>query len=564
MKDNNKSRINSAPITKLKFSDKILGTIENCGKSLSSRLSSKKNLDDSDDETKSKKNESVDGTKSKKNDNDDGTKSNKKKFPQIVKNIIRTTSRKILHEVQRDSIQEEKKEIFSPVNSPRNYSRRNGSRFEKVEIGNKDDMDREELAIDEKTKWDWPINIWSEENGDKFIRKSISENVVTGGSFNELVKYLTSIIDIEYTNTFLLTYKSFASPRILLKKLIERYKCDGNQENIHIIQTKCIGFLVKWIEDSFTDFNTPMISEVQEFVEYIRIDNKNVADKLEQVLVNQLIGLSQKKIIQFETQPPPSKLPKDLKKIDILSLDSQEVARQITLQDWEYFESIKPIEFLNKAWSHPILKHRAGNVLNMIHRFNKLSNWTVHSILNYSILKKRAKAYTKFVDIAYDLYEMNNFNGAISICSGLNTTAIFRLKLTKEKASSTLTSTKFETLLSLMDTKDSYKIYRDTLAKSSNSCIPHLGVFLQDLTFIEDGNADTMEHCLINFAKRRMIYKSILSIKQFQQIPYNYSTVDPIRDFITSNIESSSLLSEEDMFNISKKLEPTQKVCPSK
>jgi hypothetical protein len=538
----------SAP-TKLKisFSDTV-SVIESptlSNKSLSSRTSPSKNLYDIQEK-------------------EDEVKSPKKKdsIQNMVRKIIRSTSKKLL-DVQinhnNEAIQEETLDVYSSP-KPKN-SRRLGSRFERVDVINDEDLKKEEDGIDERAKWDWGINIWNNDSNDKYIKFTPSDNgdIVAGGSFNELVKYLTSGLDVEYTNTFLLTYKSFAPPRILLKKLLERYKCDGcDEENIPLIQTKCIGVLVNWLEDYFKDFNPLMVRVIQEFITYIRQENKIIGDKLDQVLVNQMVGLCICPNLQFEKHPPPSKLPKDMKKINILTLDSKEVARQLTLQDWEYFEALKPVEFLNKAWSHPILKERAGNVLKMISRFNSISKWAIYSILNYPVLKKRAKAYTKFVEIAYELYQMNNFNGAVAIFSGLNNAAIYRLKQTKEKASSNITLTKYNALEALIDSNHSYKTYREALTNSSPPCIPHLGVYLQDLTFIEDGNEDMLEENLINFTKRRMIYKSILSIRQFQQSPYNFYSVDAIQDHLCLAIDNSSSVSDDDMFNISRKIEPKE------
>ena len=34
------------------------------------------------------------------------------------------------------------------------------------------------------------------------------------------------------------------------------------------------------------------------------------------------------------------------------------------------------------------------------------------------------------------------------------------------------------------------KIYRETLKKINPPCLPYMGVYLTDLTFIEEGNAD--------------------------------------------------------------------------
>ena len=65
--------------------------------------------------------------------------------------------------------------------------------------------------------------------------------------------------------------------------------------------------------------------------------------------------------------------------------------------------------------------------------------------------------------------------------------------------------------------------------------VPYLGVYLTDLTFIEDGNADFLpapEKHMINFDKRRKISKSITEIKMYQQIPYFLMDISQIQDFL--------------------------------
>ncbi len=46
-----------------------------------------------------------------------------------------------------------------------------------------------------------------------------------------------------------------------------------------------------------------------------------------------------------------------------------------------------------------------------------------------------------------------------------------------------------------------YKLLREAVKQSQIPCLPYLGVYLSDLTFIADGNADKIED-LINFEKR--------------------------------------------------------------
>ncbi len=57
------------------------------------------------------------------------------------------------------------------------------------------------------------------------------------------------------------------------------------------------------------------------------------------------------------------------------------------------------------------------------------------------------------------------------------------------------------------------------------------GTYLSDLTFIEDGNPDSMND-LINFTKREMVYNTIAEIKNFQQTGYNFPIIEPVHTFL--------------------------------
>lgn len=87
----------------------------------------------------------------------------------------------------------------------------------------------------------------------------------------------------------------------------------------------------------------------------------------------------------------------------------------------------------------------------------------------------------------------------------------------------------------LMSSESSYKAYRTALGQARLTCLPYLydlplslfapstnrlspscrGVYLTDLTFIEDGNPDYVNE-LINFTKRSLIYTVISKIQQYQ------------------------------------------------
>jgi hypothetical protein len=99
-----------------------------------------------------------------------------------------------------------------------------------------------------------------------------------------------------------------------------------------------------------------------------------------------------------------------------------------------------------------------------------------------------------------------------------------------------------EELTELMSMQGSYCAYREELKRAQQNppCIPYMyvlyacveetlsfcillryiddrGVCLSDLTFIDDGNPDTIDN-LINWTKCKMIYKATKSIQELTQV----------------------------------------------
>lgn len=84
------------------------------------------------------------------------------------------------------------------------------------------------------------------------------------------------------------------------------------------------------------------------------------------------------------------------------------------------------------------------------------------------------------------------------------------------------------------------------------------GVYLTDLTFIEDGNPDNIkcptnaEKEIINFQKRDMVYNILQQILDFQQTPFPFSILEPIHTLLTEFPHES----ERELFALSILHEP--------
>lgn len=99
--------------------------------------------------------------------------------------------------------------------------------------------------------------------------------------------------------------------------------------------------------------------------------------------------------------------------------------------------------------------------------------------------------------------------------------------------------------------------YRETLHLANPPCIPFFGVYLTDLTFIEDGIPSLTPSELINFNKRAKTAEVIRDIQQYQNIPYLLQPVPELQDYILSNLQAAGDV--HDMYDRSLELEPRER-----
>ena len=84
------------------------------------------------------------------------------------------------------------------------------------------------------------------------------------------------------------------------------------------------------------------------------------------------------------------------------------------------------------------------------------------------------------------------------------------------------------------------------------------GVYLTDLTFIEDGIPFIIKKTdLINFAKRAKTAEVIRDIQQYQNVGYSLQPVPELQDYILSNMQVAGDVHE--MYDKSLQVEPRER-----
>ncbi len=160
---------------------------------------------------------------------------------------------------------------------------------------------------------------------------------------------------------------------------------------------------------------------------------------------------------------------------------------------------------LGKAWT-PKLDSGIGV---LTHRWNKLGRWVASEIVNNDNLKQRVEILKRFITVMDLTFKDSNFFTTMAIISGLNHSAVKRMKKTwrtlPEKYSKDLALIEEELSFS-----QSFRRYRELLndaLEKEKPCIPFLAVHTKDMLFITEakGNPDWISEGVMNFEKLNLI-----------------------------------------------------------
>ncbi|CDU26462.1 related to Guanyl nucleotide exchange factor Sql2 [Sporisorium scitamineum] len=400
---------------------------------------------------------------------------------------------------------------------------------------------------------------------------------VKGATLEALLARLTmhNSRDASFNNTFLMTYRSFTTTQTLLDLLAQRFRIrppEGlSEEELALwtekkqipIQLRVFNVLKMWLEMHFYEGeDEPYLDQVRRFAVEEMGESALMKPASQHLLrlVERRQGEGEQMILKISlpSSAPAPILPKNLKKLKFLEIDPLELARQLTLLESRLYNKVKPAECLGLKWTKPGNDVHAKGIMESINTHNRISAWVAETILQQEDLKKRAVLIKHFISIADRCRALNNFSGMWAIVSALSTAPVHRLRRTWDAVSQKHVLV-FESLETLMSATRNWANYRETIRKLKPPCVPFLGRYLGDLTFIEDGNRDRLKEneSLINFGKRQKTAEVIREITIYQSTPYNLAPVPALERFIQANLVDAR--SADDLYEQSLALEPRER-----
>jgi hypothetical protein len=243
-------------------------------------------------------------------------------------------------------------------------------------------------------------------------------------------------------------------------------------------------------------------------------------------------------------------------RFDLLQVPPREVAEQITLLDFEHFRRISAPELScinGVAWSGKDKHGTAPNVVGFTQRFNRVSFWVVHEILERTLMPARVAMLAFFIDVAKHLNKLNNLHGLLAVLSALRMVPVYRLHKTRSLLKHR-SQARYEKLIQFISEDHNHKELRDRMDKlqlKDEACIPALGILQTDLVHMADTEKDPAKLA----ALERTLVTSILKLQNSQfHLMTSHTVREHMQLFKYSTILQKQM--EDEQWKLSCRLEP--------
>ncbi|XP_059483665.1 guanine nucleotide-releasing factor 2 isoform X2 [Neocloeon triangulifer] len=406
------------------------------------------------------------------------------------------------------------------------------------------EVDEEEGPLDEVDVSQWLVFKKPEEEGPD----------IRGGHLDALIVHATKAnkndedkTDFLYQEAFLTTYRTFMSPLELIMKLQRRYRRFAQPVNDSARQRAArnsFSLLVRVVSDlTIKDLETDLLKILNDLIfTLVESGDLNIARALRGKVLEKCDA---KRFCNTTPNPYHSTISMQSRQCTLLDFKSDQLAEQMTLLDAELFMKIEIPEVL--LWAQEQSEERSPNLTEFTEHFNKMSYWARSRILEQKDAKDRERYVVKFIKVMRHLRKVNNFNSYLALLSALDSAPIRRLEWHRQITEG------LKEYCALIDSSSSFRAYRQALADTHPPCIPYIGLVLQDLTFVNIGNSNSLPDGSINFSKRWQQFNIVENMKKFKKCQYHFKKQERILALFNN---FDDFLCEEAMWQISETIKP--------
>lgn len=298
-----------------------------------------------------------------------------------------------------------------------------------------------------------------------------------------------------------------------------------------IIQARVLNVLKRWIEMSWTRMKQVGLEPLMtKFMDSLSSRLKSILEKA----IMQSERLESSTGANLLRTPPDSKTkkskpPKKGEAYSLIDFDSFDIAKQLTLIDFELAEQVNLEEMLKAQW---VEEPGAPSLFACSKRVNDLTYWLAHQIVSTTVAKKRVKVITQIIKIAKHLLSLNSFNSFMAVYLAFNLASTARLTNTWKQVPARHFQI-WKKMSRVMSPMQNFSAYRETIQALQPPMILCQEVLLKDLLYEEEGRPDFVEDGVLDMTKMDAVGRLIDSFRQCRLKPYSAITPHAtIQDFL--------------------------------
>ncbi len=194
-------------------------------------------------------------------------------------------------------------------------------------------------------------------------------------------------------------------------------------------------------------------------------------------------------VLNSQVEKAPKKRAQKKEAKDTLDKMAEQLADDFYKRGMAHVLNIKPTDLYNLAWSKPKTAS-STNVVNFIGEFNVISNMVQMDILNKPTVSQQEELARFYLKVADYSYQKGDFNTLMAIASAFNNANLYNLAHIKAMPERD-EFFKRQEIINIIDRSKNYAKHREAVKieqSKGKTIIPYVGIYLTDLTFIEEGN----------------------------------------------------------------------------
>jgi hypothetical protein len=123
--------------------------------------------------------------------------------------------------------------------------------------------------------------------------------------------------------------------------------------------------------------------------------------------------------------------------LSLFDIGESTLARHFTADAFNTWKQVKVDELMSRRWETPNRFFESPNISKLTEQSNFIYLWVTSMILQEKSTRRRVRTMEKVIALAKEFRNLNNFLYLAATIGGLNSSAILRLKTTRDKVSST-------------------------------------------------------------------------------------------------------------------------------